>query len=115
MNSGASLLKISYFHTFGLQKLRMLKFEDDAKLNWTDEELLETVANFNAGQMYLPTGIDKKIKAGLLRDNFRREYGYNLKIGSLRLGEGFLFISYNEDNSVFRVFLLEKEGRDTPT
>jgi hypothetical protein len=40
MNSGASLLKVSYFLAFGAQRQRMLKFEDDAKLNWTDEELL---------------------------------------------------------------------------
>jgi hypothetical protein len=86
MNSGASLLKISYFHAYGSQKLRLLKLEDDAKLNWTDEELLETLTHFNAGQMYAPSGTDKKIKAGLMKEAFRREYGYNLKVASLRLG-----------------------------
>jgi len=95
MNSGASLLKISYFHGYGPQNMRLIKFEDDAKLNWTDEELLETLAHFNAGQMHAPSGTDKKIKAGLMKDAFRREYGYNLKVASLRLGEGFLFISYH--------------------
>lgn len=45
-----------------------------------------SLGNFHAGQMYIPSGIDKKIKAGILKDNMRREYGYNLKIGSLRLG-----------------------------
>lgn len=37
MNSGASLLKISYFHQYGSQKMRFIKFEDDARLNWSDE------------------------------------------------------------------------------
>jgi hypothetical protein len=46
--------------------------------------------------MHAPSGTDKKIKAGLLKDAFRREYGYNLKVASLRLGEGFLFISFHE-------------------
>lgn len=96
MNSGASLLKISYFHQHGSQKMRFIKFEDDARLNWTDEELFQTLAHFNAGMMHAPSGTDKKIKAALLKDAFRREYGYNLKVASLRLGEGFLFISFHE-------------------
>lgn len=108
MNNDAALLKISYFHALGQQKQRLLKFEDDAKLNWTDEELLDSVGNFNAGQMYMPAGIDKKVKMGIQRDNLRREYGYNLKLGSLRLGESFLFISYNGDDSLFRVFSFER-------
>jgi hypothetical protein len=37
-----------------------------------------------------------------------------LKVGSLRLGEGFLFISYNDDHSLFRVCCFEKEAPDSP-
>lgn len=67
MSNGAGLLKISYLQALGMQKTKLLKFEDDARLNWSDEELLETVKNFNSGPLSAPAGTDKKIKLVLHR------------------------------------------------
>jgi hypothetical protein len=72
MNNGASLLRITYNHAIGLPKVRSLKFEDDARLAWSEEELISSLVNFNAGHMYVPSGMDKKIKAGVLKENGRR-------------------------------------------
>lgn len=37
---------------------------------------------------------DKKTKSSILRENHKKEFGNNLKLGCLRLGKGFLYVSY---------------------
>jgi hypothetical protein len=36
MNNGATQLKITYNHYRGFKDLKVLKFEDDARLSWSD-------------------------------------------------------------------------------
>ncbi len=114
MNNGATLLRITYHEYTGSQRWKILKFEDDARLLWSEEELTESLLNFNGGQMYIASGIDKKIKSGIIKDNLRREYGYNIKIASLRLGEAFVFLSFNEEIQTYRIYLFQKEHTGTP-
>lgn len=41
------------------------------------------------------SGCDKKVKKQIQKDNLLKEFGINLKMGALRLGKKFLFVSGN--------------------
>jgi hypothetical protein len=92
-NASASQMNIIYHDSLGSSKLKILRFEDDAQYSWTEEEFITTMSSFDSGFTSIPTGLDKKTKTILLRDSQRRELGYNIKLGSLRLGDSFLYIS----------------------
>lgn len=72
MNQGANNFKISYHfddtkrdnnnHTY-------FKFEDNAKLNCTDEEFYSSMTGFQANLPTVTLGIDKKIRMNLIKEN----------------------------------------------
>jgi hypothetical protein len=39
---------------------------------------------------------DRKYKSMMQKDNLKKEFGNNLKLGSFRLGRAFLYVSYYE-------------------
>ena len=53
------------------------------------------------------SGCDKKIKKQILKDNLLKEFGINLKMGALRLGKKFLFVSANGE--AIHLFLCFKD------
>jgi hypothetical protein len=53
------------------------------------------------------SGFDKKIKKQIQKDNLLKEFGVNLKIGALRLGKKFLFVSGNGE--IIHLFLCLKD------
>lgn len=71
------------------------------------------MSSFDSGFTSIPTGLDKKTKTLMLRDSQRRELGYNIKLGSLRLGDSFLYISETEQDDYIRICLFEKEAVGT--
>jgi hypothetical protein len=89
-------------------KVKLLRIEDNANFSWTEEEFVTAMSNFDAGSTVIPLGLDKKAKANLIRDNLRREFGYNIKLGSLRLGSSFLYILVSENYETIRVCLFQK-------
>ena len=52
---------------------------------------------------------DKKARATLQRESIKREFGNNLKMGCLRLGKGFLYVSYC--NNFVRAAMLAPKSR----
>ena len=52
------------------------------------------ITNIGAQTNPILTGCDKKTKKGVNKSNAFHEYGSNLKLGCLRLGKRFLFISF---------------------
>jgi hypothetical protein len=107
--SAASLVTIDYHEQMGKMKLKLLRIEDNASYSWTEEDFVTAINHFDAGPPGFPLGLDKKTKANLIRDNLRREFGYNLKLGSLRLGQSFLYIAVSENQETIRVCLLRKQ------
>lgn len=75
--------------------LRYILIEDDGK-PWSNEELPNILFNSQVNDPILLESTDRKYKSLISRDNLRKEFGNNLKLGSLRLGRAFLHVSYYE-------------------
>lgn len=62
---------------------------------------------FEGTSNMIMSGFDKKTKKQIQKDNHLKEYGTNLKIGALRLGKKFLFVSGNGET--IHLFLCLKD------
>lgn len=67
MGCGASHINICFHESFGSQKVNTIRVEDDSKIKWTDDELLDSLINYESSGIILPNGVDKKIKAATLK------------------------------------------------
>ena len=67
MGCGASHINIYFHESFGSQKVNTIRVEDDSKIKWTDDELLDSLINYESSGIILPNGVDKKIKAATLK------------------------------------------------
>lgn len=67
------------------------------------------VTNFETVNTFEYQVVDKKAKATLIRENTKREFGNNLKMGCIRLGKGFLYVSYL--NNFIRVAMVTPKNR----
>jgi hypothetical protein len=97
VNHAATLAKIFYHEQVGDFKEKVFRIADNAKLCWTEEEFFKTMSSFLTISIQPPAGIDKKSKTVMMREHLRREYGTNIKLASIRLGSGYLHISFSED------------------
>lgn len=69
--------------------------------------MISCLLGFESSLNLIMTGFDKKIKKQIIKENHKKEYGINLKLGCLGLGKKFLLVSANGDN--FSVFLCFKD------
>jgi hypothetical protein len=56
------------------------------------------------------SGCDKKIRKQIQKDSLLKEFGINLKIGALKLGKKFLFVSGNGE--VIHFFFCFKDNTE---
>ena len=68
---------------------------------------MRSLCGFEGTSNLVTSGIDKKIKKQIQKDNLLKEFGVNLKIGALRLGKKFLFVSGNGE--IIHLFLCLKD------
>lgn len=62
---------------------------------FSEAEYRQNLFTFGSQNNLILTGCDKKVKKSIQRSNMVKEYGVNLKCGSLRLGKRVLSITYN--------------------
>lgn len=82
MNYNASYLKIVYSM---FNKKAMLVFEDDSKLNFDNIEYEDITVNFEGGENLNYNSIEKRSRLMIQKENNKKEYGMNVKVGGLRL------------------------------
>ncbi len=87
----------------------ILRVEDNARLPWSEDEFFGAMGNFKLEAVPIPSGIEKKMKVAMARENQRRQFGTYAKLASLRLGSGFLHISHSDDDKIVRVCLFSKD------
>ena len=68
---------------------------------------MRSLCGFEGTSNLVTSRIDKKIKKQIQKDNLLKEFGVNLKIGALRLGKKFLFVSGNGE--IIHLFLCLKD------
>jgi hypothetical protein len=68
---------------------------------------MRSLCGFEGTSNLFTSGFDKKIKKQIQKDNLLKEFGVNLKIGALRLGKKFLFVSGNGE--IIHLFLCLKD------
>ena len=56
---------------------------------------MRSLCGFEGTSNLIMSGFDKKTKKQIQKDNLIKEFGMNLKIGALRLGKKFLYVSGN--------------------
>mgnify|MGYP000852487708 FL=1 len=88
--------------------IQYILMEDNGR-PWGNDEFLRVILKFETVNSFEYQVADKKARASLLRENIKREFGNNLKMGCLRLGKGFLYISYL--NGFARVAMLAPKNR----
>ena len=111
----ASFVKIEYHEYIVDYRQRVIKIADNAKLAWTEEEFIETMGSYATESIQPPAGTDKKLKMAMVRDQLKRQYGTNIKMASLRLGSGFLHVSFSENGELIRVCLFAKQSKPRQT
>jgi len=58
--------------------------------------MITYLAGFETPTCMIISGFNKNIKKQMMKEHHRKEYGKNLKLGSLALGKQFLLISNNK-------------------
>lgn len=70
-----------------------IRIDDNGKNLWTEQEIIKSILTFGAQTNPITVGVDKRIKKSIHKTNSLHEFGSNLKLGCLRLGKKFLYVS----------------------